>query len=241
MNLHRLNNQGMAQFNQFLDALSGDPGTPVPNSLLGDPLYVETVGTGVDVEARQFTNRMEAARYLDGLLGAVSGHDVQRDVGLWSWLTLFYFDQICPPDVHQHRKVHDRARYIPAIDNYQKYYRHLLAGPCRVFRAHRDNPDRALVLLCGPLHKPGDIAEQLVSRQQIITNPQAVELATAIYYDPATGSFRRGAAGKGGGSARRLVDVLNQFDVTWDLYWMTRDRIRAKLPKEFVRFTGSVA
>jgi hypothetical protein len=92
------------------------------------------------------------------------------------------------------------------------------------------------VLLCGPLDRPGEIVEQIVARSEIITNPHAVEVATTIYFDPKSGSFKRGAAGKGGGSVRRLADILNQFDLTWDLYWMSAVSILAKLPGEFDRF-----
>jgi hypothetical protein len=92
------------------------------------------------------------------------------------------------------------------------------------------------VLLCGPLFRPGEIVEQIVARSEILTNANAVEVATAIYFDPRSGSFKRGAAGKGGGSVRRLADVLNQFDLTWDLYWMSAAGILAKLPGEFDRF-----
>jgi hypothetical protein len=132
--------------------------------------------------------------------------------------------------------VGEQARYIPAVTDFQKRYRHLLAGPFRVFRTHRDNPARALVLLCGPVHKPGEIVEQIINRQEIISNPKAVEAATTIYFDARTGSFKRGAAGKGGGSARRFAEILNQFDVTWDLYWMSAAGILSKLPSEFDRF-----
>ncbi|HNQ24910.1 MAG TPA: hypothetical protein PKK06_17670 [Phycisphaerae bacterium] len=236
MNLHRFNDEGVNRFGRFLDALAADPAQAIPTGLLTDATCVVPVPPGVEVEARQFANRMEAARYLHGVLSEVTGCDIERDAGLWAWLTLFYFDQVCPPDGHRRRKAGERARYVPSVANYQKYYRHLLAGPYRVYRAHRSDPDRALVLLCGALHKPGEIVEQIVARQEIITNPHAVELATTIYFDPESGSFKRGAAGKGGGSARRLADVLNQFDVTWDLYWMSPGGILAKLPREFDRF-----
>lgn len=236
MKLHRFNDEGIRRFEQFLDALSGDPATAVPTGLLADSVCVVPVPLGPEVVARQFGTRMEAARYLDNMLSSVTDYDVDRDAGLWAWLTLFYFDQVCPRDGHGRRKVGERARYVPAVTSYQKYYRHLLAGPYRVFRTHRSNPDRALVLLCGPLHKPGEIVEQIVARQEVITNPHAVEVATTIYFDPSTGSFKRGAAGKGGGSARRFADILNQFDVTWDLYWISAAGILAKLPREFDRF-----
>lgn len=236
MKLHRFNEEGVKKFTEYLDGLSANPALAVPAGLLSDATCVIPVAPGPEIAVRKFDNRMEAARHLDGVLAGVTGCDVARDAGLWAWLSLLYFDQLCPEDGNGHRKVGELARYVPAVTNYQKYYRHLLAGPYRVFRAHRANPDRAMVLLCGPLNKPGEIVEQIVARQEIITNPYAVELATQIYYDPRSGSFKRGAAGKGGGSARRLADVLNQFDVTWDLYWMSAALILAKLPREFNRF-----
>lgn len=236
MILHRFNDEGVNRFSRFLDDLSANPAASPPSALLTDALCVEPVSAGVEVEPTPFATRMDAARYLDAILSSLSGCDVERDGGLWAWLSLFYFDQVCPTDAHRHRRPKERARYIPAVNNYQKYYRHLLAGPYRVFRAHRSDPNRALVLLCGPLHKPGEIVEQIVARQEIITNPHAVELATKIYFNPITASFKRGAAGKGAGSARRLADVLNQFDVTWDLYSMSSDDLQTKLPAEFARF-----
>jgi hypothetical protein len=241
MRLHRFNDEGVTRFSRFLEDLTADPGLAVPTDLLTDPACAVAVAPAVEIDVRPFSNRMEASRYFDGVLSAVTGSDVQRDAGLWAWLTLFYFDQVCPQDGQGQRKAGEQVRYVPAVTNYMKYYRHLLAGPYRVFRAHRDDPNRALVLLCGPLHKPGEIAEQLLAYQHIITNPHVVELATRIYFDTRSGSFKRGAAGKGGGSARRLADVLNQFDVTWDLYWMSADGILSKLPKEFDRFRPPAA
>jgi hypothetical protein len=47
---------------------------------------------------------------------------------------------------------------------------------------------------------------------------------------------KRGAAGSGPGSARRFADILNQFDLTWDLYAMKMLAIRQMMPAEFKRF-----
>src|SRR5262249_11852361 len=157
----------------------------------------------------------------------------ERDTGLWAWLALFYFEQLCPKTAHGQRKPGELARWIPEVTNYQRYYRHLLAGPYRIYRAHRDNPQRAMALLCNPLDRPGDIVEQLASRQEIVTNRAIVESATRLYMDAATARPRRGAGGKGAGSARRLADVLNQFDITWDFYAMDSVNLLSLLPKEF--------
>ena len=98
MKLHRFNDEGIKRFGQFLDALSADAALVVPIDLLTDPSCVVPVPPGPEVQARQFSNRMEAARYLDGVLSSVTCSDVERDIGLWAWLSLFYFDQLCPPD-----------------------------------------------------------------------------------------------------------------------------------------------
>jgi hypothetical protein len=57
-----------------------------------------------------------------------------------------------------------------------------------------------------------------------------------MYLDASNNQPKRGAGGKGPGSARRLADVLNQFDVTWDLYSMSYEEVLAMLPGEFDRF-----
>jgi hypothetical protein len=112
----------------------------------------------------------------------------------------------------------------------------LLAGPFAIYRAHRDDPKRALAVLAGPLHQPGDVAEQLAARQEIVTNRAAMALATLLYIDSQTLTVRRGASGRGAGSARRLAAVLNQLELTWDLYGMNTAELTALLPGEFSRF-----
>ena len=91
-------------------------------------------------------------------------------------------------------------------------------------------------MLCQPLDSPGDVVEQLASRQELVTNPGIIGLVTKLYVDMDTKRPKRGAGGKGGGSARRLSDVLEQFDLTWDLYAASADELVNVMPREFERF-----
>jgi hypothetical protein len=179
---------------------------------------------------------MEAAAYLDPILGSCGVADVEHDCGLWAWLALFYFDALCPVRRNNRREPGQIARWIPEVNNYLRYYRHLLAGPYRIYRAHRDDPQRARALLCGPVSNPGEVVEQFASRQELVTNPTVVECLARLYYDPAAGRLRRGSGGSTEGSARRLADVLGQFDVTWDLRALGVERLVCLLPGEFDRF-----
>jgi len=179
---------------------------------------------------------MDAARLLHTLLATVP--QPETDKGLWAWLSLFFFDSVCPLK-DGNRKPGQRYRHIAEVGNYRRYYRHLLLGPFLIFRFYSKTPESALALLWQPLDKPGDVVGQIAAYQELITNAGVVEAATQLYYNPTTKRERKGAQNKEKGGARALVTVLNQFDVTWDLYGMTAPEIDAMLPKEFARFRTS--
>jgi hypothetical protein len=207
--------------------------------LLNDSVSSVSVSEDVEVEKRTFGNRLEAAKYLDEQFSTGELSDIERDTALWSWLALFYFDELCPADSGGSRKPGERARYIADSANFQRYYRHLLAGPYRIFRAHRKAPEKALAVLCQPLYRPGDLVEQLASRQELVTNTAVMEVATVLYVDPSTGKPKRGSQTKSAGAVRRLADVLSQFDVTWDLYSAGLVELLGILPPEFKRFRSA--
>jgi len=241
MRIRRFNSAGIDFFRHEIEAMAEEARRPPPTGLLEDDRFTEVLPALGDVTAEILATRMEAALRLNQILGDPPPDGVFADTGLWAWLTLFFFDSVCPQDESGGRKRGALARYIPEGTDYRRYYRHLLAGPYRILRAHRDDPDRAMALLCAPPWKPGDIVEQLASRQELITNPVLMEVATRLYYDSATKSAKRGAGAKSGGAARRLAAVVDQFDVTWDLFSMPADALLKKLPKEFDRFRKSAA
>jgi len=236
MKLRRLTPVGIAKLNEYLDLLESDPKRIPPSNLLEDTESSEIFGKPTEVQKRTFGTRYAAAENLDELLTKTGVTDAERDVGLWAWLTLLFFDELCPKNKTGDREPRERPAYIPEPQNFQRYYRHLLLGPFLIFRAHRSNPKRAMALLCKPLPIIDDIVGQLAARQEFVTNPAVVELATQLYFDPASGTTKKGAGGKGGGSPRRLTDMLWQFDVTWDLYAMSLKEFWTVLPKEFEKF-----
>ena len=237
--LRRLNNNGIEIFISYIESLALNPLDEVPYEILTDPTTSETIEPEILIEKREFPNRFAAAEYLYQRLGKAEINSIARDRGLWAWLSLMYFDQLCPKDNNGKRKIGELARLIPAVGDFRKYYRHLLAGPFSIYRTYRDNPDRAYALLSNPLHQPGEIAEQLSAYQQIVTNAAIIEAATILYIDKETMQSKRGAGGKGPGSARRLPNFWSQFDVTWDLYSMTSNEILDMLPHEFDRFKST--
>ena len=228
--LHRFTAVGMERFDRFRaaslcrqDQLS---------ALLNNDVCSDLVEPDIEVELCELSTRFAVGKHLYDLFDRAIVPDLVTDQGIWTWLSALYFEQLCPPG----NQPGDRARWVPAVGNYRQYYRHLLAGPFLIYRAHHDNPYRAMALLANPPHQPGDIVEQLASRQELVTNPSVMEAATKLYIDPETGKPKRGTGSKGPGSPRRLATILNQLDLTWDLYNLETRKLLDLLPAEFDRF-----
>lgn len=236
MKLRRFNADGVTAFATYRARLALEPSLPPPTELLEDQALTTALPGDVDVPPCSFANRLEAGTFLDGVIEAAGISLPERDQGLWTWLTLFYFDEVCPADGNGNRNPKDEARLIAQVDNFQRFYRHLLLGPFLIVRAHRDDPNRAIAFLCKPLWEPGEIVEQLASRKELVTNRAVAEAATRLYYDPTSGSFKRGAGSSVKGAPRRLAALLNQLDITWYLYGLGVEELLQLLPKEFDRF-----
>src|SRR5689334_5636633 len=126
--LRRLNESGLTAFSTALDRLDAfgegtvppiDPFDPALSTPHPIPLQID--------EAKRFSNRFECAGYLFSVLGTGQIENVEQDFALWNWLSVIFFDQLCPADGRGHRKLRQRARYVPSPD-YNTAYRHLLLG-----------------------------------------------------------------------------------------------------------------
>jgi hypothetical protein len=83
------------------------------------------------------------------------------------------------------------------------------------------------------MNAPGEMYEQVASKQPIVRNGAIMDLINRLYVDRSTQRIRRGAQGKGPGSVRRLSEVLQQFDLTFDIWDMGQGQLEALLPAEF--------
>jgi hypothetical protein len=232
MVVRRLNAKGIASFQAFLDSCTADVPLPWPESILSDPDSSEPIEGSVELESRGFASRFEMAEYLHTQFELAGFRPKRTDAGLWAWIACFFFPRICPSS-RGVLQPGSTPRWIPQNSDWRRYYRHLIAGPYGIYHAHREAPKRALAVLCQRPGRPGDLVEQLASRQQIVTNPSIMQVATDWFVDPGSGQQRRNANSKGAGGPRRFVDVLNQFDLTYDLSSMSPEELHTRLPLEF--------
>lgn len=239
--LRRLNETGLAQFTEYLN--EGATGA-LPLHLLSHPDTSEPLAVSIKLVQQNYSNRYEFGRDLAMRLGSLDPAKISNDRGLWTWLALYFFDQLCPTSPDGKRKLDKQYRYILSGD-YRHYYRHLVRTPWQLSRDHGSN-SRFLLLATNDdgvnsLRRHGDILEQLGGTQSIIRSRPVIAEASRLYSDPLSGRPRKGAAGKGGGSIRRFARVLRQLDLTFDPELMPAGGLSAVLPVEFDGWKRSVA
>jgi hypothetical protein len=241
-----LNDEGISQFEKYVDELRDEPTLPPPFHLLTSPAtsvaapFVASLA--IQPLGRPYGSAYELGSYLCAqVFNDVSKPLISRDHGLWNWLALFLFDELCP-SANGRRAPLETAAYVLSKDfKYTRYYRHLVRSAWVLVSVHGHF---AKVLLTAnssqtsPVSVRTEMQMQLSATQEFVESKSVVETAYALYFDNAADRMKVGSSSKGAGAPRRLVTVLNQFDLTYDLHASPAATLVALLPTEFDRFRG---
>ena len=220
--------RGSETFREYLAGLRDRGAAEPPRELLGDQRASEPFESDVRIDQRKFSTRLDAGRYFTELFKTLTG--LEEDVGLWSWLSLFYFDQVCPPKPDGTRSPGRDYRHV-LEPGYPYGHRHLLAGPFLVYRLHGEE---GKLLLCTRLTVENGFHHQIASRQALISNGAIIRALNLLYWDDRAEKPKRGAQANGArGTLLRFIDVIQQLDMNYDLYSMSAEAIVELLPSEF--------
>lgn len=228
--VRRLNERGIVQFRSYLQRIrEGLEFKPIP-AILFDDEFSPRVMPVLPIDPRKFVSKLDAAAYLRDVLAPIDGPSITADVGLWSWLALYYFEQLAPANDAGLRRPREDYHYIPSSDGWRRD-RHLLAEPYTLYMLHGD---RARLLLYPAVHEHGQFIYDLGFRREFITNRGLIEAMDMLYWDTNRSRPKRGTTTRSRrGNLRRLITVLQQLDFNYDLYGMTAREIIALLPSEF--------
>jgi hypothetical protein len=234
MKIRKLTDKGIERFRDYLAELRHGAKTPPPYSLLENPEFSAPLKGDAEIEQRTFRTRLELAQYLDQALDEIYHDRLDNDVQLWSWLSLYYFDQVCPIENNGLRKPGRDYRHI-LEPGYPNGHRHLLAGAWLVYSVYGLGDNLSRLLLWTPLHLESKFHHELAVRQTLITNKSILQAADKMYFSESAGNPKKGALvkKKAPGTLQRFIDVIQQLDLTYDLYSMSGEEILALLPPEF--------
>jgi len=226
--LRTLNEKGIHEFRGFLQQIRDGAEFRASPAILYAGDYSLPFPRTADIKPRVFASKFEAAEYLTAILDNTPAG--AEEIGLWSWLALFYFDQLSPVGADGKRRPREDYHYIPSDSGWQRD-RHLLAGPCKLFALHRQN---ARLLLHPPVHQHGAFVYDLGFRRDLITNKGLIEAIDLLYWDARRKRPKRGATTTSRpGNLRRLIALVQQLDFNYDLYGMNAAEILHLLPPEF--------
>ena len=226
-----LNDNGTEKFKGYLASFRAGSAENSARELLNDAWSSAKLPIDIEIENRSFQSRLEAARYISALLEPLGHAKTERNVGLWSWLSLYYLDQLSPVKANGRRRPGLDYRFVlNTVSTY--YYRHLLFGS---FIAYRIHGEKAALLLYNRVSKTNKFHLELFARQGFITNKGIIEAANLLYFDSRKRKPKRGAAAteRQPGTLFRFIDVVHQLDLTYDLNSMSGEEILDLLPLEF--------
>ena len=237
MIIRKLTDKGIERFRDYLAELRQGSKTPPPAILLENSEFSTPFKGDSEIELRTFRNRLNIAQYLDQTLDGIFNDSLQDDVRLWSWLSLYFFDQVCPVEENGLRKPGRDCRHI-LEPGYPNGHRHLLAGPYLVYAVYGLGQHLSRLLLWTPLHLESQFHNELAGRQTLITNKGLLEAADILYFNESENKPKRGTQVKKNspGTLLRFINIIQQLDLTYDLYSMSGEEILALLPPEFDRW-----
>jgi hypothetical protein len=233
MILRQFNEEGIKAFSAFLVALREKPDTSVPWNLLEDFNLTETITPSVEVEKREFSSSAEAASYLLKKLKPLPESLVLENRGLWTWLSLYYFDSICPVR-SERRKVRSTEFYVYDPKHPHRAYYHLLNVPWRIVRMA---PEHYRLFLSGPVHQQNEVTREVMKRLYLLRIPCLFEVLDRLYWDERQQRPRKGIVSRDrvvpGDLRNRFPIRIRQLEKTYDLVSLTADQLIDLLGEEF--------
>ncbi|MCH8148407.1 MAG: hypothetical protein IH987_10500 [Planctomycetes bacterium] len=232
MKLRRFNSDGIHEFRKFLEKCRSHPNTEVPVGLLEHRLFTEIVTPEIQIAAEPFKLKGDAARYLNPVLKPLLAAEVEKDAGLWTWLTLLFFDSVCPFQDDK-RIVKNDYRYIFEPNNVRHVYRHLLFISWRVLQLA---PFHNRLFLKSRLSTYDSVTIDIMKRLYLTRIPCIFEVLDRLYWDESKGRPRRGITGSiasAGDLTHRFPLRIRQLEMTYDLMSLTADQLIELLGDEF--------
>lgn len=192
----------------------------------------EIVTPECQIASNHFEKRGEAAVYLTSILSSLPVDLVTRDAGLWTWLSLLYFDSVCPTEDGE-RVMKNDYHYVYEPQNVRHYYRHLLFVSWRVLQLA---PSHNRLFLRSSLSTLDKWTTEVMKRLYLTRIPAIFEVLDRVYWDEGKGRPRRGLISpkeSAGDLTHRFPLRIRQLEKTYDLMSLTADQLLELLGDEF--------
>jgi len=234
--------QGFQEFRSWLDRAENNvpkrrTTEPPPISLLFDDQYSRLVEFDGELAQRRFDRKFDLGMEVCRALGREDTKKIESMPNVWPWLSLFFHESTFPQE-NGRWFTGERSRHIVQTIKGRKQdqsHRHLVkSAVTNVLRF-----GEFAVVLMGNEIRQSKIEEQVMSRRvdpPLAHHKEFVKTLYRLYWDAEADDLQTGARGEGSGSIMHMIDLLTQFDLTFDISSLDVDDFMRLLPKDFDRF-----
>ncbi len=234
--------EGLAVFEGWLDRAAKVGATrmthePPPTHVLEDDRYSKRLGFAGRLPVRLFERKYDLGMAICAGLGRDDTERLLLIPNAWPWLSLLYHESTFPQKNGKWR-TGDNARHLVQTIHGRKQdqsHRHLVKSA--VTNVHRFR-EFAAVLMGNEIGQ-SKIEEQVMSRRvnpPLAHHTEFVKTLYRLYWDAEADDVKSGARGEGPGSVMHMIDLLTQFDLTFDIASLEVDDFMRLLPNDFSQF-----
>lgn len=240
--LRAFTKEGLELFRSWLDRSERIGRTrwtsePPPTEILCDEKYSRPVNLVGPLLQRRFERKYDLGMEICKVLGRENAKKIINMPNVWAWLSLFFYESTFPQK-NGRWITGDNSRHLIQTIRGRKQdqsHRHLVkSAVTNVLRF----AEYAVVLM-GTEIGQSKIEEQVMSRrvyQPLAYHKEFVKALYRLYWDAEADDLRSGARGEGPGSIMHMMDLLTQFDLTFDISSLSVENFMILLPKDFDRF-----
>ena len=230
--LRRFNDAGIAEFVRRIETLRAGGAAEIDDAFVTDEKLTEPIVPEVQLDRPAFKTKRDAGAYLSERTRAARATYGDDDRGLWTWLSAWHWDAVCPIRENGHRKVLNPLSYVYGYGFAKRQKQHLLAAATHIFETHPDS----LLLLNGPVYSLTQAAHEVLTRLSLLRLTGIAKLLDFLYWDGVQGKIKRGVVDntpRPGDLRNRLPARIRQLEVTHDLTNLTAEQLLNLLGDEF--------
>jgi hypothetical protein len=233
--------EGLAVFKGWLDRAEKIGATrwtaePPPTNILGDERYSRSLGLAGRLAQRKFERKYDLGMAICTGLGKPDAERLLLIPNAWPWLSLFFHESTFPQKGGKWRVGIDSRHIVQTIAGRKQdqSHRHLVkSAVTNVLRF-----DVFATVLMSDIGQ-SKIEEQVMSRRDeppLAHHVEFIKTLHRLYWDADEDDVKKGASSEGAGSIMHMIDLLTQFDLTFDIASLTVDDFMQILPADFQRF-----
>jgi hypothetical protein len=210
---------------------------PPPTRILEDDRYSKRLGFAGRLPERKFERKYDLGMAICTGLGRENADRMLLIPNAWPWLSLLYHETTFPQKNGKWQTGDDARHLIQTIHGRKQdqSHRHLVKSAVTNVLRFREYA----VVLMGNQIGQSKIEEQVMSRRvdpPLAHQAEFIKTLYRLYWDADANDMKRGASGDGAGSVMHMIDLLTQFDMTFDIASLAADDFMRLLPNDFKRF-----